>query len=117
MSDQDFEGLDDLWSAVKKSATSGHAGDKEGRIFDGCVFVTQREWKAISSGPSSKTWDDMNPVEKLSSIPIRIIDNGSSVELSDGRIMLGFNDTLYLIPEPTTYIAPLTRLHLDGKYI
>lgn len=115
MSD-DYDGLDDLWTVIKKEATSGHKGPNDGRIFDGCLFVTAKEWDAISAITSGRTaWEDMTPVEKLASIPIRIIANGASEELSDGRVLAAFADTLYLLPK--FEIPPLPRLHLDGKYL
>lgn len=117
MSNQDFEGLDDLWTVIKKAAVSGHSGPNNGRIHDGCIFVTNREWDAINKTGSTKNWDDMTPVEKLSNIPIRIITNGKTVELADGRIMAAFDDTLYLLPEPNWSIPPLPRLYIDGMYI
>lgn len=117
MSDQDYEGLDGLWTAIKKSATSGHSGPNDGRMFDGCLFVTEREWGAISLVPASKTWTDMTPAERLSTVPIRILANGQSEELADGRVLVAFSDTLYLLSEPKTPIPPLPRLYLDGVYL
>lgn len=118
MSDQDLEGLDDLWTAIERAATTGHVGANNGRIFDGCLFVTKAEWKAIEieTGPPGR-WDDMTKAERLSHIPIRILANGVSEKLSDGRILMAFADTLYLLPEPSLTIPPLPRLHLDGVYI
>lgn len=119
MSDQDYEGLDDLYEAMRKAAKQGHPGDNAGRIFDGCLFITRKEWGLIpgADGPASKTWDDMDAVEKLACHPIRIIDNGESEELSDGRVLIAFADTLYLLPKTDQVIPPLPRLHVAGRYV
>jgi hypothetical protein len=115
MSDQDFEGQDDLWTAIKKFATSGHSGPNDGRIFDGCLFVTEKEWAAIAVEAAPLAWSDMTAAERLSRIPIRILPNGGSEQLSDGRVLVAFADTLYLLPE--FKVPPLPRLHLDGVYV
>lgn len=117
MSEQDSEGPDDLWSAIAKSATSGHNGPNDGRVLDGCIFVTEREWQVISELPASRTWDDITAVEKLQALPIRIVRNGAMERLSDARIILAFADKLYLLTEPEFKIPPLSRLHIDGRYI
>lgn len=115
---QDFEGLPtSLWTAMYEAAQSGHTGPNHERIIDGCIWVTRKEWDAISEESASRTWDDMTRVEKLGTIPVRIVANDAPQQLSDGRIMFAFNDVLYVMSETKFQSPPLPRLHIDGTYV
>lgn len=116
---QDFEGLPtSLWAAMCEAAQSGHTGANHERIIDGCVWVTEKEWNAVKSdAPEPGTWDTMTKVQKLGTIPIRIVPNDAPQQLSDGRIIFAFNDVLYLMSEQQFKSPPLPRLYVDGVYV